>query len=96
MGNFQTIKSLVSAVLPFSHYFDNGIIGTGTCIFSNKRINEVTFHEFGLNGYPHKITHGDWFGGKGLGVCQVIFAGIVPCVLGRAFYKKKRKNIGNS
>lgn len=75
VGNFQTIKSLVSAVLPFSHYFDNGIIGTGTCIFSNKRINEVTFHEFGLNGYPHKITHGDWFGGKGLGVCQIDYQG---------------------
>ena len=35
------------------------------------RINDVTFHEFGLNGYPHKLAHGDWFGGKGLGVGQI-------------------------
>jgi hypothetical protein len=32
--NFNTIRSLVANVLPFSHYFDNGIIGTGTCIFA--------------------------------------------------------------
>lgn len=28
-----------------------------------------------MNGYPHKVWHGDWFGGKGLGVCQIEFAG---------------------
>jgi hypothetical protein len=32
--NFYTIRSLVSKVLPYSNYFDNGIIGTGTCIFA--------------------------------------------------------------
>jgi len=73
--NFLTIKSLVGGVLPYSHYFDNGIIGTGTAVFSKVQINDVTFHEFGLNGYPHKLLHGDWFGGKGLGVCQVDFHG---------------------
>lgn len=73
--NFQTIKSLVASKLPYSHYFDNGIIGTGTAIFSKVKIQDVTFHEFGLNGYPHKLLHGDWFGGKGLGVCQVDFRG---------------------
>jgi len=73
--NFLTIKSLVGSVLPFSHFFDNGIIGTGTAIFSKVMIKDVTFHEFGLNGYPHKLAHGDWFGGKGLGVCQIDFKG---------------------
>ena len=41
--NYHTIRSLVSGVLPFSHYFDNGIIGTGTCIFAkvgNSRVAE--------------------------------------------------------
>ena len=74
-NNFVTIKELVSSKLPFSHYFDNGIIGTGTAIFSKVRINDCTFHEFGLNGYPHKLLHGDWFGGKGLGICQIDFKG---------------------
>lgn len=75
--NYLTIKGLVSPVLPNGHYFDNGIIGTGTCVFTKPRINDCTFHEFGLNGYPHKLTHGDWFGGKGLGVCQVEFNGFI-------------------
>ena len=73
--NFCTIQHLVTQKLPFSHYFDNGIIGTGTAILSKVRINDCTFHEFGLNGYPHKLLHGDWFGGKGLGICQVDFRG---------------------
>ncbi len=29
------------------------------------KLSDVTFHEFSLNGYPHKLAHGDWFGGKG-------------------------------
>ena len=73
--NFLTIKNMVFSKLPYSHYFDSGIIGTGTAIFTKVRINDCTFHEFGLNGYPHKLLHGDWFGGKGLGICQIDFNG---------------------
>jgi sphingomyelin phosphodiesterase 2 len=73
--NYYSIRSLVSSVLPHSYYFDSGIIGTGTCIFSKVRINDVAFHHFGLNGYPHKLMHGDWFGGKGLGLGQIDFKG---------------------
>lgn len=73
--NFDTIRSCLSSALPFSHHFNNGIIGTGTCVFSKVRINDVTFHHFGLNGYPHKLAHGDWFGGKGLGFGQIDFKG---------------------
>jgi len=61
--------------LPYSQYFDNGIIGTGTAIFTKVKINDCTFHEFALNGYPHKLLHGDWFGGKGLGICQIDYKG---------------------
>jgi len=74
-NNFNTIRGLVLPVLPYSHFFDNGIIGTGTAVFTKVKINDVTFHEFGLNGYPHKLLHGDWFGGKGLGVCQIDYQG---------------------
>jgi len=31
--NFNTIRSCLLSALPFSHHFDNGIIGTGTCVF---------------------------------------------------------------
>ena len=73
--NYLTIKNLLTPKLPHSQYFDHGIIGTGTAIFSKVKISECTFHEFALNGYPHKILHGDWFGGKGLGICQIDYRG---------------------
>ena len=50
--DYLTIKGLVSSVLPNGHYFENGIIGTGTCVFTKSRISDCTFHEFGLNGSP--------------------------------------------
>jgi len=75
-ANFETMKQLVEQVLPNSHYFNNGVIGTGTAVFTKAEIVEATFHEFSLNGYPHKLMHGDWFGGKGLGVCQVDYGGL--------------------
>ena len=73
--DYLTVKAAVAEVFPHSHFFDNGIIGSGTCIFTRVPIHDATFHEFGMNGYPHKVWHGDWFGGKGLGVCQIEFKG---------------------
>ena len=73
--DYETIRALVSDTFPHSHFFENGIIGSGTCVFSRVQIHDATFHEFTMNGYPHKIWHGDWFGGKGLGVCQILFKG---------------------
>jgi len=73
--NYLTIKNLLTPKLPYSQYFDNGIIGTGTAIFTKVKISDCTFHEFALNGYPHKLLHGDWFGGKGLGICQIDYLG---------------------
>lgn len=58
---------------PFSHYFDNGIIGSGTCIFSKVRLQDANYHEFAMNGYPTNFWHGDWFASKGIGVCQIRF-----------------------
>ena len=73
--DFEEIHECIESVFPYSHFFDNGIIGSGTCIFSKVLISDATFHEFTMNGYPHKFWHGDWFGGKGLGVCQINYKG---------------------
>ncbi|KAG7168028.1 neutral sphingomyelinase-like, partial [Homarus americanus] len=50
------------------------------CIFSRSPLTEVYFHKFTLNGFPHKITHADWWGGKGMAVCKSTRHGI-PFVL---------------
>ncbi len=73
--DYRRIRDAVRGAFPHSHFFDNGIIGSGTCVFTRARIRDATFHEFTMNGYPHKIWHGDWFGGKGLGVCQIHYRG---------------------
>lgn len=30
------------------------------------------FHAWSVNGYVHRIHHGDWFGGKGVGLCKIL------------------------
>jgi len=62
--------------LPYTHFFDQGIIGSGTCVLSKEPITDATFHEFSANGYPHAILHGDWFAGKGLGVVTLDYRGL--------------------
>ena len=55
--DFETLKRLCSSVYPFSHFFDHGIIGSGTCIFTKYRLKNANFHEFTMNGYPVKFWH---------------------------------------
>jgi len=53
------------------HLIFSGVAGSGVCIFSKFPILDVLFHQWMINGYVHKIQHGDWFGGKGVGLCQI-------------------------
>ncbi|KAK7871624.1 hypothetical protein R5R35_001811 [Gryllus longicercus] len=65
------LKKCLQQVLPFSHYFYSGVLGSGLCVFSKFPFQDVFFHQWSLNGYVHKIQHGDWFGGKGIGLCTL-------------------------
>ena len=38
-----------------------------------------------MNGYPTKILHGDWYAGKGIGICQLEIQNIL-------FFKLFRNN----
>ncbi|XP_008548346.1 putative neutral sphingomyelinase isoform X1 [Microplitis demolitor] len=69
--DFNMIKNKVKKKLMYSHYFYSGVLGSGICIFSKFPIQDVIFHKWSLNGYVHKIHHGDWFGGKGVGLCRL-------------------------
>nr|CAD7573990.1 unnamed protein product [Timema californicum] len=53
-----------------------GVLGSGVCVLSKFPIEDVFFHQWPVNGYIHKIQHGDWFGGKGVGLCRISVAGI--------------------
>ncbi|CAF4854700.1 unnamed protein product [Pieris macdunnoughi] len=70
-NDYLYLKENISSVLPYSHYFYSGVLGSGLCVFSKWLIKDVYFHKWPLNGYIHKIHHGDWFGGKGVGLCRI-------------------------
>lgn len=73
VNDFNLIRDGVKSVLPYSHYFHSGVAGSGVCILSRFPIHDVLFHQWPLNGYVHKLHHGDWFGGKGVGLCQIYY-----------------------
>ncbi|XP_066602225.1 putative neutral sphingomyelinase [Prorops nasuta] len=75
-NDFKMMKATVLECLPHSHYFYSGVAGSGVCILSKYAIEDVIFHKWPLNGYVHKIHHGDWFGGKGVGLCKISINGI--------------------
>lgn len=53
----------------------SGVFGSGLCVFSKHPIVTTLFHSWSVNGYVHRIQHGDWFGGKGVGLCQILMNG---------------------
>lgn len=69
--DYLFLKESLKVVLPYSHYFYSGVLGSGLCVFSKWVMQDVFFHQWPLNGYIHKIHHGDWFGGKGVGLCRI-------------------------
>ncbi|CAG9792137.1 unnamed protein product [Diatraea saccharalis] len=70
-NDYLYLKEHLRNNLPYSYYFYSGVLGSGLCIFSKWIIQDVFFHQWSLNGYIHKIHHGDWFGGKGVGLCRI-------------------------
>ena len=71
-AHFELMRDKFQDKLPHSHYFYCGIFGSGLCLFSKFPIIDVFFYQWPLNGYVHKIQHADWFGGKGIGLCQLL------------------------
>ncbi|XP_047121711.1 putative neutral sphingomyelinase [Schistocerca piceifrons] len=69
--DYHFIKEKTVDSLPYSHYFHSGVLGSGLCVLSRFPIEDVFFHQWPMNGYMHKLQHGDWFGGKGIGVCRI-------------------------
>ncbi|XP_066246385.1 putative neutral sphingomyelinase [Euwallacea similis] len=69
--DYNILREKLYNVLPYSHYFYSGVTGSGICILSKHLIEETFFHQWSVNGYIHKLHHGDWWGGKGVGLCRL-------------------------
>ncbi|KAJ6659470.1 hypothetical protein lerEdw1_018704 [Lerista edwardsae] len=75
--DYWELKKKLSARYPFSHYFKSGVIGSGLCIFSKHQIRDTFLYQYSVNGYPYMLQHGDWFGGKSVGLVVLKVCGIV-------------------
>ncbi|XP_036366034.1 putative neutral sphingomyelinase isoform X3 [Octopus sinensis] len=77
ISDFEYLQLMISNKLPHSHYFYSGSFGSGMCVFTKFPINDVLYINFRLNGYAHKLQHGDWFAGKGVGLIKVEVNGLM-------------------
>ncbi|XP_071350888.1 sphingomyelin phosphodiesterase 2 [Trachinotus anak] len=66
--DYLFLKKKLACSHPHSHYFKSGVIGSGLAIFSKHRIHDTFLYRYSLNGYPYMVHHGDWFGGKAIGM----------------------------
>ncbi|NXR38699.1 NSMA phosphodiesterase, partial [Zosterops hypoxanthus] len=66
--DYSDLKVKLASCYPFSHYFRSGVIGSGLCVFSRFPILDTLLYQYSLNGYPYMLQHGDWFGGKSVGL----------------------------
>ncbi|XP_067913115.1 sphingomyelin phosphodiesterase 2-like [Heterodontus francisci] len=66
--DYHFLRSKLTSTHPYSVYFRSGAIGSGLCVFSRYRITDSFLYRYSLNGYPYKLHHGDWFGGKSVGL----------------------------
>ncbi|XP_030586150.1 sphingomyelin phosphodiesterase 2 [Archocentrus centrarchus] len=66
--DYLYLKKKLASCHPHSHYFKSGVIGSGLAIFSKHRIHDTFLYRYSLNGYPYMAHHGDWFGGKAVGM----------------------------
>ncbi|XP_060899364.1 sphingomyelin phosphodiesterase 2 [Labrus mixtus] len=66
--DYLSLKKKLASSHPHSHYFKSGVIGSGLAIFSKHRIHDTFVYRYSLNGYPYMAHHGDWFGGKAVGM----------------------------
>ncbi|XP_032369466.1 sphingomyelin phosphodiesterase 2 isoform X1 [Etheostoma spectabile] len=66
--DYLSLKRKLACSHPHSNYFKSGVIGSGLAIFSKHRIHDTFLFRYSLNGYPYMAHHGDWFGGKAVGM----------------------------
>ncbi|CAG8564830.1 7001_t:CDS:2 [Ambispora leptoticha] len=65
-SNFELIRNRTKRRLPYAKFYYSGMLGGGLVILSRYPILEVTHQPYRLNGLPIKVTHGDWYVGKGV------------------------------
>ncbi|KAG8132202.1 hypothetical protein E2320_010076 [Naja naja] len=75
--DYLMLQNKLCTHYPSSHYFKSGVFGSGLCIFSKHQILDTFLYQYSVNGYPYMFQHGDWFGGKSVGLIVLKIQGII-------------------
>lgn len=78
--DYLSLRKKLACSHPHSHYFKSGVIGSGLAIFSKHRIHDTFLFRYSLNGYPYMAHHGDWFGGKAVGMAVLTIGSLTANV----------------
>ena len=74
-GNKADLIGRLKESWPHYHYFASAMLGSGLLTMSRYPITEAVFHRFRMGGKPERLNHGDYFVGKGIGLCRIAFEG---------------------
>ncbi|CAL8087618.1 unnamed protein product [Calicophoron daubneyi] len=69
--DYKKLKDSLKSVYPYCIRFQSHFHGSGLCILTKWTVDNVFFHQYTINGYPHLVTEPDWYCGKGVGVVRV-------------------------
>jgi endonuclease/exonuclease/phosphatase family metal-dependent hydrolase len=72
-GSRNLMIEQLRSVYPHYQYFSSGLLGSGLLTLSKHPIIDCYFHPFRLKGKPEKITHGDYYVAKGVGLTRIQF-----------------------
>jgi endonuclease/exonuclease/phosphatase family metal-dependent hydrolase len=73
MANRADLIGRLQAQWPHYHYFASAVLGSGLLTMSRYPIVEAVFHRFRMGGKPERLKHGDYYVGKGIGLCRIAY-----------------------
>ena len=74
-SDLTKLLNAVQGAYPHNHYFTSGFMGSGLLVLSKHPIERTGWLRYSLNGQPQMVYHGDWYAGKGVGVCRIKIGG---------------------
>jgi sphingomyelin phosphodiesterase 2 len=69
--DYQSVRDLTRAFLPYGKFYYSGVLGGGLAILSRWPIEESSMWRYPLNGRPTAFWRGDWYVGKGIACARI-------------------------
>jgi endonuclease/exonuclease/phosphatase family metal-dependent hydrolase len=70
-ANREDLIGRLASNWPHYHYFASSLLGSGLLTMSRYPITEAVFQRFRMGGKPEHVKLGDYYVGKGIGLCRI-------------------------